>query len=205
MFSLSSRNASQTAYAKTPSTTRTPASELWRMQTCSTASSQTTRWAHDRQVGRCGPNFKLNLSEFPLWSPAVVRRGVQPDVRSPSAGEHREEGRSCASADHEPKADQAGVLHRRQLSKRQIKPCQRAGRTPALAVNANFSNVKMYQGFDLHTYLPKFLRDSSYPVSIYSLLWCSKPILFYFYHTMKVDGFAVDARKKDDIRVSRYL
>lgn len=65
-------------------------------------------------------NVDVSLIEFPLCSPAVICRGVQPDGRSPSAGEHCEEGRSFPSADHEPKADQAGGLHRKRLSKPQI-------------------------------------------------------------------------------------
>lgn len=75
---------------------------------------------------------RRSLIEFPLCSPAVICRGVQPDGRSPSAGEHCEEGRSFPSADHEPKADQAGGLHRKQLSKPQIVQLER--RTPSSVV-----------------------------------------------------------------------
>lgn len=149
---------------------------------------------------------------FSLWSPAVICRGVQPDSRSPSAGEHCEEGRSFPSADHEPKADQAAVLHGRQLSKSQITLCQREGRTPTLLFSgdAKFGNVKMYQGFHLHKSLLKFLE-----MVHLKCVFCHYLLSIMLFqnlalnHTMKVDLYLVKERNKqvwkEQIRVSKYL
>lgn len=46
---------------------------------------------------------------------SVVRRGVQPDLRPPPAGKHREEGGPGRPAGDEPAAHQAPVLRGRQL------------------------------------------------------------------------------------------
>ena len=56
----------------------------------------------------------------------VICRSVQPDVRPPPAGEHREVGGPDRPAGDEPVAHKAPVLSGRQLPGRQVKQSQRS-------------------------------------------------------------------------------
>ena len=56
----------------------------------------------------------------------VICRSVQPDVRPPPAGEHREVGGPDRPAGDEPAAHKAPVLSGKQLPGRQVKQSQRS-------------------------------------------------------------------------------